>query len=203
MLTMHPTLLIGPYDWDSQCLPESEFRERITAFWEKIPDSTISRAMVYGDSRNEADEKFFVILTGASNAVIGGSTTSVTIINDDAVPIVSVSNTNRFEGQSGTTTFHSTVSLSEPSDRTLTVNWQTADGTATAPTDYTSATGTLTFAPGVTSQTLDTLVNGDRAFEADETYFIPLSLLFSFNGSAGDETNFHRHINHRGHREEP
>ena len=28
---MHPTLLIGPYDWDSQCLPESEFRERFEA----------------------------------------------------------------------------------------------------------------------------------------------------------------------------
>jgi len=55
LLTMHPTLLIGPYDWDSQCLPESEFRERITVFWEKILDSTISRAMVYGDSRNHAE----------------------------------------------------------------------------------------------------------------------------------------------------
>ena len=55
MLTMHPTLLIGPYDWDSQRLPESEFRERIEAFWEKIPDSTISRAIVYGDSRNHAE----------------------------------------------------------------------------------------------------------------------------------------------------
>ena len=52
---MHPTLLIGPYDWDSQCLPESEFRERIKAFWEKIPDSTISRAIVYGDNRNHAE----------------------------------------------------------------------------------------------------------------------------------------------------
>ena len=52
---MHPTLLIGPYDWDSQRLPESEFRERIKAFWEKMPDSTISRAIVYGDSRNHAE----------------------------------------------------------------------------------------------------------------------------------------------------
>ena len=52
---MHPTLLIGPYDWDSQCLPESKFRERITAFWKKIPDPAISRAIIYGDSRHHAE----------------------------------------------------------------------------------------------------------------------------------------------------
>jgi Xaa-Pro aminopeptidase len=52
---MHPTLLIGPYDWDSQRLPESEFRERIKTFWKKMPDSTISSAIVYGDSRNHAE----------------------------------------------------------------------------------------------------------------------------------------------------
>jgi hypothetical protein len=55
MLTMHPTLLIGGYDWDSARLPEEEFRERIEAFWAQIPDSACSAAIVYGDSRNHAE----------------------------------------------------------------------------------------------------------------------------------------------------
>jgi Xaa-Pro aminopeptidase len=55
LLTMHPTLLVGRYDWDPERLPKSEFLERIDAFWRKIPDSTCSAAVVYGDSRNHAE----------------------------------------------------------------------------------------------------------------------------------------------------
>lgn len=55
MLTMHPTLLIGPYDWDSQLLPESEFHERLRSFWTRVADKNIAGAIVYGDSRNHAE----------------------------------------------------------------------------------------------------------------------------------------------------
>ena len=46
----------------------------------------------------------------------------------------------------------------------------TADGTALAGSDYTTASGTLTLDPGVTSQTLTVSVLGDMATETDETF---------------------------------
>jgi len=57
-----------------------------------------------------------------------------------------------------------------------TVDYATSDGTATvADTDYVAATGTLTFNPGVVTQTFDVTVNGDNKEETDETYTVTLS----------------------------
>src|SRR5205823_12060912 len=77
------------------------------------------------------------------------------------------------------------------SARAFTVKWATVDGTATtADNDYVPATGTLTFAPGVTSLTITNFVNGDTVNEPDETFLVKLSALFSFNGSSGNEATF-------------
>jgi hypothetical protein len=57
----------------------------------------------------------------------------------------------------------------------VTVDFATADDTATAPADYAPASGTLTFAPGETEQTLAVAVNGDTLVESDETFFVNLS----------------------------
>lgn len=55
MLTMHPTLLVGPYDWDPERIPKEEFTDRIQAFWGEISDTECSATVVYGDSRNHAE----------------------------------------------------------------------------------------------------------------------------------------------------
>jgi len=55
LLTMHSTLLIGPYDWQPERLPKSEFLARIQALWKKISDPTCSAVIVYGDSCNHAE----------------------------------------------------------------------------------------------------------------------------------------------------
>jgi Xaa-Pro aminopeptidase len=52
---MHSTLLIGPYDWDSERLPQAEFRERIQTLWQRLADGSYEAAVVYGDSRNHAE----------------------------------------------------------------------------------------------------------------------------------------------------
>src|SRR5262249_9637904 len=64
---------------------------------------------------------------------------------------------------------------SAASGRTVTVQYATADGTATAGSDYQSATGTISFAPGVTSRTISVGVNGDTLIEPDETFFVNLT----------------------------
>jgi hypothetical protein len=52
---MHPTLLIGPYDWQAERMPKSEFLVRIRDLWSKISDPACSAVIVYGDSRDHAE----------------------------------------------------------------------------------------------------------------------------------------------------
>src|SRR5439155_1193797 len=79
------------------------------------------------------------------------------------------------EGDSGTSSFDFTVSLTNPSDQTVSVDYATNDGTAAAGSDYASATGAVTFAPGETSKTVSVAVNGDVTNESDETFTVDLS----------------------------
>jgi hypothetical protein len=64
------------------------------------------------------------------------------------------------------------------------VDYATADGTATAGSDYVAASGQLSFAPGETSQPVTVVVNGDGVEESDETFFVDLSN--AVNATIGD-----------------
>src|SRR6185436_15045629 len=79
------------------------------------------------------------------------------------------------EGDSGTTTANFTVTLNPASGQQVTVQYATANGTATAGSDYQASSGTLTFAPGDTSKTVSITVNGDTLVEPDETFLVNLS----------------------------
>jgi len=137
--------------------------------------------LVSGDTAYESDETFFVNLSGPVNATIATGQATGTILNDDPAPItISIANRGLDEGESGTTSFEFTVSLSEQNTSTVTVDFATADGSAVAGSDYVSQNDTLTFDPGVTSQTITVLVNGDTAFEPNETFLVNLS-----NATAG------------------
>jgi Xaa-Pro aminopeptidase len=61
MLTPHPTLLIGPSDWQSERMPRQEFTRRIDALWGRDPQA--ERAIVYGSSRHHAELAYFTNLT--------------------------------------------------------------------------------------------------------------------------------------------
>jgi YVTN family beta-propeller protein len=67
------------------------------------------------------------------------------------------------------------VSLSQPTTATLTVDYETSDGTARAGFDYTQRAGTLTFSPGVTTQNVVIPIMGDRLNEQNETFFLNLT----------------------------
>ncbi len=80
------------------------------------------------------------------------------------------------EGDAGSRNASFVVSLSSPAPAGgVTVDYATADGSATAPSDYAAASGTLSFAPGETSKTVAVAVHGDTAFEGDETFTLRLS----------------------------
>src|SRR5205085_4439028 len=111
--------------------------------------------LVKGDTTHEADETFFVNLSNPSNASSGDMQGLGTITNDDPLPAISINDaTPQNEGNTLDETNHTfTVSLSNPSDQTITVNYATADGSATAGSDYVAVpTTTLTFNPGETSK---------------------------------------------------
>ena len=131
---------------------------------------------VKGDTLDEDNETFYVNLSSPSNATISDSQGVGTINDNDSAPSLSINDVAVTEGDSGTVDAVFTVSLSAASGRTVTVQYATADGTAVQPGDYTSASGTLTFNPGVTSQTVTVPVVGDMLDEADsETFVVNLS----------------------------
>jgi streptogramin lyase len=132
---------------------------------------------VIGDTIVEPDETFTVNLSSPVGATIAVGTGTGTIVNDDvaAGPTLSINNVSANEGNSGTTPFVFTVTLSAASGSTVTVNYATADGTATAGSDYAAASGVLTFAPGATTQTITVNVIGDTTPEPNETFFVNLS----------------------------
>jgi hypothetical protein len=66
------------------------------------------------------------------------------------------------------------VSRSGSGEGTVSVDYRTVAGTALAKSDYTAASGTLTFPPGVWSQTITITVNTDRKREPDETFTVEL-----------------------------
>ena len=68
-----------------------------------------------------------------------------------------------------------TARLSEASGQTVSVQFATANGTATAPADYTALTGTVTFNPGQLAKTISIHVETDTIGEVTETYFVNLS----------------------------
>ncbi|HEX5702908.1 MAG TPA: Calx-beta domain-containing protein [Pyrinomonadaceae bacterium] len=133
---------------------------------------------VNGDTKFELNDQFFVNLSGPVNATILDGQGVGTITNDDTQPTILIDDVTAFEGDSGTTDFNFTVSLSNASYQTITVTAQTADGTALiSNADYNGAGPTiLTFAPNVTTQPFQVQANGDTNFEQTETFVVNLSL---------------------------
>src|SRR5207244_4331665 len=92
---------------------------------------------INGDTTHEADETFTVDLSNASNAGIADGSGIGTITNDDQVPDVSIDDQSITEGNAGTSTMTFNVTLSNPTDHTITVDYTTNDGPATnADADY-------------------------------------------------------------------
>ncbi|MGD8872322.1 MAG: Calx-beta domain-containing protein, partial [Gemmatimonadota bacterium] len=131
---------------------------------------------VNGDTTDEIDETFNVTLSSPSNGTIADGTGVGTITDDDDPPTVSIDDVTVGEGDGGQTNAQFTVSLSAASGKTVTVDYATSNGTATAGSDYQSATGAVTFTPGDTSEPVSITVNGDFVDEgASETFDLTLS----------------------------
>ena len=139
-----------------------------------VTSKTITVA-VRGDQTREPDETFFVNLSNAANATIADAQGQATIIDDDPVPSVSTFDLSASEpnGADGPATF--TLRLSNPSSSPVSVDYATADGTASAGSDYVAASGTFTFNPGETLKTINVTLKHDTIDEVNETFVLNLS----------------------------
>jgi hypothetical protein len=128
---------------------------------------------IVDDSIAEDDENFFVDLSDPLGATIADDRGVGTIVDNDAR--ISINDVTVTEGNSGTTPATFKVTLPHRSSKTITVHYATADGTATAPADYATTSGTVTFAPGETSKDVVVQVRGDTIDEPNETFTVKLS----------------------------
>jgi len=150
----------------------------VTDFDVTIPAGTSSGTASFSldptdDAIDELDETLTVHGT-ATGLTVGD--TEITITDDDQAELW-VPNVSLAEG--GKAAF--AVRLNPVSDRTVTVNYATAADTtqnatpATAGTDYTAVTGTLTFAAGESTKTIEVQTLQDTAVESTETFLVTLS----------------------------
>jgi hypothetical protein len=68
VLTSHPTLLIGPSDWDAEIMPKDEFTRRIDALWHAFPEAPC--AIVYGNPAHHAELAYLTNLVPKLEAAI-------------------------------------------------------------------------------------------------------------------------------------
>lgn len=131
--------------------------------------ATISTpALIPGAYSISADYSGDSNFTPSSGALSGGQ-----IVRPP--PSLSINDISFVEGDTGTKFVIFTVTASASSNLPVSVDFTTANGTATAPSDYQSATGSLTFGPLQTTRIIVVTINGDTVFEPDETFTVTLS----------------------------
>ncbi|MHB1036085.1 MAG: Calx-beta domain-containing protein [Pirellulales bacterium] len=135
------------------------------------------------DSGDEPDEHFTLVLQNAYNAnIVGGVATAYgTIVDNDAAPVLSI--TDHSGPESGVRTF--VFSLSNPSLETIIVPYMTNGGTATADVDYVSQSGSFTLLPGETTAVVNVPIIPDTGHEAHETFEVTIGTVvgdFTFAG---------------------
>ncbi len=103
------------------------------------------------------------------------TTAAILVGPKNGLPTLSVSDAAGWEGPPGSGNVVFTFQLSEPSLQPVSFDYQTVDGSATAPADYAATAGTATLAPGTTSLSILVPIEDDSIDEKTETFFLRLS----------------------------
>lgn len=141
---------------------------------------------VFGDDLAEGLEWIVVSFGNPKHAVMGGYWgLGFAVVDDDDPPLVASASGDApatvDEGDSGSQILQLPVTLSQPSTQTVTVDWRTVPfdledpPTASQGVDYLAGSGTVTFPPGDTQETVSVTVLGDTTAEPDEWLLIELS----------------------------
>jgi probable HAF family extracellular repeat protein len=135
--------------------------------------SELYRATLWADGVIEELPLGIAVAINDAGQIVGDNNLLTPVPPDG--PLVTISDATVTEGNSGIRNAMFTVTLSAAGTEPVSVNFTTANGSATASSDYQANSGTLTFGPGETSRTITVLVNGDRLGESNETFAVNLS----------------------------
>lgn len=131
---------------------------------------------ITNDALEEPNETVTLTLSSPVNATLGSpNPATLTIVDNDGQPTVQFSAANYSVNENVRSAATITATLSTASGSTVTVNYATSNGTASAGSDYTAASGVLTFAPGQTSRTFNVNILNDSLDEPNETVTLTLS----------------------------
>jgi hypothetical protein len=177
-VTADRSTIVSPHGSSAQADPATDYTSAsgtVTfAPGQTAQNATIS---INGDVLFEPDEYIIVRVSNVTNAGTGGLFglgIGFGIITNDDHYTIAPGGASVLEGNTGTTELDIPVTLSKPSTQTVTADWSTVfapHGTgnqADPATDYTPASGTVTFAPGQTTQNVTIEINGDTTVEPDE-----------------------------------
>lgn len=117
------------------------------------------------------DHQLLITFSGGDNFASSSQTIRQKVLD----PSISIADASVTEGDSGTKVVSLLVRLSVKSQQTVTVHYQSQDGTVTAGQDYLGVQGTLTFGPGETAKYIEVTIIGDTGFENDETFHVALA----------------------------
>ncbi|MBD2703985.1 T9SS type A sorting domain-containing protein [Spirosoma sp. BT702] len=182
-----------------------------TGNWAPIADLnflTPTTTTIGSKDGNNGANRILLSTTIGSQAIANGATFWIRWIDADATgnddglavddfsltpqfvipqPNLSINDVSLNEGNAGTTTYTFTVSLSAPAGPGgVTFDIATADGTATAPGDYTSKSlSSQTIPAGSSTYAFSVLVNGDTSPETNETFFVNVTNVTGANVTDG------------------
>ena len=135
-----------------------------------------------GEDFESGTTRFTLTVRASDGSETADTTVTVDVTDVDDTPAIRVADAEATEDDDTEMVFR--VTLESASTGTVTVNYATADGTATAGEDYTATSGTLTFAPGETEKTVSVAIIDDTVEDNGETFTLVLS--DPSGGSLGD-----------------
>jgi uncharacterized delta-60 repeat protein len=149
--------------------------------WDGTLDTSFSGdGLVKTSTLDASNEQIEAMTVGSNDRIVGAGENlggwSLVAYAGGANTKLSIGDATVTEGNSGTANVTLTVKLSVAWSTPVTVRWNTAAGTATATGDFTTKSGTVTFAPGETAKTITVPVVGDTVKESTETFKVNLSL---------------------------
>ena len=148
--------------------------------------TAILRMGTIDDDRDEADGTVEALLIESDDyAIEDRGRAVVTVTDNDRMPAIGIGGARALES-TGEIVFP--VTLGAASDRVVTVEWSTSDGTARKEEDYRGGHGVVTFPPGGTAQTIRVLLLDDMRVEEDETFTLTLGRAVNGTSDGGAAT---------------
>ena len=129
---------------------------------------------IAGDTADEFDESYTVLLDRPDNMTIADDTGQGTVIDDDQQPTLSFADVTVNEPTSGSESAQVVFQLSAASGKPVTFSFATANGTANTK-DYSPRGFSVTIAPGATTRTVNIPIKADVFDEPDQTFFVDVT----------------------------